>query len=165
MSVSVPDRRRGGRPPTPPPQRFRAKVDVRGPHECWPWTGGVTGAGTGSFRIDKTRTISAHGYAKFLATGVECPPDKQPQHRCKTSISVLCCNPTHIVYAPPGIYSDPPRGENSPAAKLTNAQVREIIARRRAGERPTDLAAEYGINRAYVRQLVAGCRRAPHHLA
>jgi hypothetical protein len=52
------------------------------------------------------------------------------------------------------------RGERSPAAKLTDAQVAEIRRRYAAGERAVDLAGEYGVHKGYVQQLARKARRA-----
>ena len=48
------------------------------------------------------------------------------------------------------------RGETNPQAKLTEAQAREVLARRRAGESGSVLAKEFGISQAAVCDLHAG---------
>jgi hypothetical protein len=48
------------------------------------------------------------------------------------------------------------RGERSAQAKLTRAQAADILRRRRAGERGTELAAEYGVSPQTVCDLKAG---------
>lgn len=151
-------RQRGGRRPTPPADRFHPKVDRRGPDDCWPWLGG-TSNGYGSFRIAIGHTVSAHGYAKELATGIACPPGMNPRHTCVGPGSKLCCNPDHVVYDRPGTATADP-GYVSPHQKLTDAQVRE--ARRRAweGERVIDLAAEYGVCQQHMSHIKHGHSRA-----
>lgn len=151
--------RRPGRKARPAPDRFREKVQQRGPDECWPWTGGTTGD-YGSFRVTTDRVVSAHGYAKLLATGVTCPTDLMPMHTCKTPNSSLCCNPDHIVYAPRNTTLFVVRGEAHPCCRLSDNQVRTIRVRALAGENQTRLAAEYGITPAYVSSIKAGRARA-----
>lgn len=76
-------------------ERFRAKVDRRGPDDCWPWTGhtlrgyGQFQAGTGR---DESRIVYAHRFAYELATG-EDPGDLFVCHRCDNP---PCCNPDHL---------------------------------------------------------------------
>lgn len=153
--VTVPRRRNRRRPPA---DRFREKVDVRGPDDCWPWTGG-TSNGYGCFRLDDVRRVSAHGYAKFLDTGEQCPAGKQPQHTCKTPASRLCCNPRHVVYDLPAATTVPLRGQASPSCILTDHDVRVIRLRASRGTRNVDLAAEYGVSPHYISQVKRGHRR------
>ena len=40
--------------------------------------------------------------------------------------------------------------------KLTDVQVREIIARRKAGESPVLLSIEFGVHREYIPRLCSG---------
>jgi hypothetical protein len=141
-------------------KRFQAKVDQRGPDDCWPWTAGTTTKGYGSFRVKAGQVVSAHGFAKLLATGVACPPGLIPLHTCKTPLSQRCCNPDHIVYAPPGSTTIPVRGEQHPCTKLSDAQVRAIRARALAGEAHTAIAAEYGIGYRHVSNIKNGRARA-----
>jgi hypothetical protein len=148
-----------GRKRTPPEARFLAKVDRRGPAECWPWTGGCAN-GYGSFRIAAGNVTSAHGYAKKLATGVDCPPGMHPLHTCKTPASKLCCNPAHVTYAHPGSTTIAVRGEAHPRAKLSDADVIDIRRRGRAGERNVDLAREYGVAQQHISHIKNGHKRA-----
>lgn len=87
-----------------PEQRFWAKVDVRGPDECWPWIGGVTGTGHGVFWIG-ARLIGAHVYAYELANG-PVPVGLDVGHRCHdldlkcaggvTCLHRRCVNDRHL---------------------------------------------------------------------
>lgn len=151
-------RRKGGRPRTPPADRFHPKVDRRGRDDCWPWLGGTTN-GYGSFRIGIGVAVSAHGYAKELATGIACPPGMNPRHTCVGLGSKLCCNPDHVVYDLPGT-STPDPDYVSPHRKLTDQQVRDARTRAWAGERVMDLAAEYGITQQYMSHIKHGHSRA-----
>jgi hypothetical protein len=91
------------RPTKPAEERFWAKVDKRGPDECWPWTAGTTKQGYGGFHPAKTDMVLAHRYAyeaefgpiedgdvldHMCHNGQGCPPGP-----CKHR---LCCNPAHL---------------------------------------------------------------------
>lgn len=68
-------------------ERIEARVDQRGPEECWPWVGGVSGekpvlSGTHSIQ----RRIFEHHFGKVprsLAVKPSCG-------------NMLCCNPAHL---------------------------------------------------------------------
>ncbi len=47
-------------------------------------------------------------------------------------------------------------GETAPNAKLSEAQAREILARRRAGEKGKDIAPDYGISVSVVYSIASG---------
>lgn len=49
----------------------------------------------------------------------------------------------------------PMKGSRNGSSKLTEAQVRKIRALRAAGERPTVLAARYGVCRTLIWKIVA----------
>lgn len=49
-------------------------------------------------------------------------------------------------------------GARNPGAKLSEESVRQIRARREAGELQKDLAAEYGVSKAAVSMLISGQR-------
>lgn len=54
-----------------------------------------------------------------------------------------------------------PRGERHPHATLSDLDVAEIRSRRLAGERQCDLAAEFGVSRPHISNIVAGKIRRP----
>lgn len=151
---------------------FWAKVDKRGPTECWPWTGAVTTHGYGSVKFQQ-RYRGAHRLAYILTNG-------QPQeglqvcHRCDNR---LCCNPAHYFLGTKkdnAVYSmNKGRnvfGERNVHAILTEAKVREIRARWRSnGKRAcaavnnaSELAKEYGVRREAI--LAVAARRTWKHL-
>lgn len=72
-------------------ERFWAKVDRRGPDECWPWTGATQQTGYGRFRVDG-RLQGAHRVAYVLTHG-HLRPGAHVLHRCDTP---GCCNPSHL---------------------------------------------------------------------
>ena len=72
-------------------ERFWDKVDMRAATECWPWMGGRTGRGYGTF-WDDGMARAAHKVAYELSTG-EVPEGKYVHHTCD---NVLCMNPGHL---------------------------------------------------------------------
>lgn len=84
--------------------QYRAKVDQRGPDECWPWLAYRNAHGYGQFNRSPVG-ILAHRYGWFLANGpipdghvidhtchdpAACDGGKQCQHRA-------CQNPAHMM--------------------------------------------------------------------
>jgi hypothetical protein len=74
--------------------RFWSKVSVRGPDECWPWSGATYPAGYGQFRWGD-RLQLAHRLA-FRDVGGEplASSRKVVRHTCNTP---ACVNPSHLV--------------------------------------------------------------------
>lgn len=105
--------RRTGKLGDPPPtssERFWAKVDRRGPDECWPWTDAPDPGGYGRFYLgskqDGTgRMWTAHRVAYEL-TYEPLPPGFVPDHLCHTRDPKCfagrdcphrrCVNPSHL---------------------------------------------------------------------
>ena len=88
----------------PAADRFRAKVDQRGPNECWYWTAGLLKAGYGGFHPIPSVTVTAHQFAYELAFG-PVPTGKWIDHTCHNGTDCTggnsclhrrCCNPEHL---------------------------------------------------------------------
>jgi hypothetical protein len=72
-------------------ERFWAKVDVRGPDDCWPWKAAKTGGGYGYIRVG-LRTLVASRIAYQLTKG-RIPKGKSILHSCDNP---PCMNPAHL---------------------------------------------------------------------
>ncbi len=72
--------------------RFWSHVDVKGPTDCWLWTG-ATSHGYGQVRINRRRIVYTHRVAYALMIGP--PPEgfAQLDHLCRNR---PCCNPKHL---------------------------------------------------------------------
>jgi hypothetical protein len=113
---------------------------------------GITGSGPG---VRRNRLV--HVVACERAHGPR-PDGMQVGHTCGVK---LCVNKLHVRWVTPTenaadkvLHGTVLRGEQSPAAKLTVADVYDIRRRAAAGiERQRDIAAEYGIDQAHVSGL------------
>lgn len=155
--------------PKTPEERFWAKVDRRGPHECWPWTGSRNRKGYGNFYPERTRPIGATHAALLYGAGVSVPVGLLVRHKCDNP---PCVNPAHLEL---GTVKDNARdmvergrlrigrryrGEANAQAKLDEAAVRAIRA---SGEGDAALALMFGVSRSAVRFARIG--RTWRHLA
>ncbi|WP_328336805.1 hypothetical protein [Streptomyces violaceus] len=141
--------------------RFWEKVDRGGPDDCWEWTAAVNEHGYGVMRPEGRRTgpgIKAHRVSLMLA-GVDVD-SLVVRHSCDNP---PCVNPAHLSTGTKADNSADmvargrsPRGSRSGASKLTERQVAEIRVRQAAGELHRVLAAEYGISRVTITNIVTG---------
>lgn len=141
--------------------RFWEKVERRGPDDCWEWTAAVNEHGYGVMRPEGQRsgpTVKAHRVSLMLA-GVDVD-GVVVRHSCDNP---PCVNPAHLSV---GTMADNsadmvsrdrhPRGSRSGTSKLTERQVVEIRVRQAAGELHRVLAAEYGVSRVTITNIVTG---------
>lgn len=132
------------------PDDFWAKVDRRGPDECWPWKASTykkkgkqmgygRHAGSGPFTY-------AHRCAWIFTHG-PILDGRLVMHKCD---NVLCCNPAHLRIGTDQDNNDDKLAKARHWGHLTPDDVREI--RRKAADGISDkvLAAEYNTVPRYI---------------
>lgn len=160
--------------------RFWSKVDRRGPDDCWEWQGAraglapgygtlwiadgvVPGAPSGTGR-KPGRMHPATRICRYLTTGEWPAGDMDVCHTCDNP---PCVNPAHLWLGTTleniqdcvrkgRARGGGMRGERNPMAKVSDDQVREILARTASGERHSDIAADYGISHTMVYRYSVG---------
>ncbi len=132
---------------------FWAKVDVRGPEDCWPWTASARKGGYGRFW-----SAPAPRYAWELVNG-PMPLDRLACHTCDNP---PCCNPAHIWAGTPSentrdaVKKQRRVGELCPGAKLSELDVREIVRRLQNGELPKAIAPRFGVGFSVIYRIKSG---------
>ncbi len=154
-------------------QSFWARVDVRGPSDCWPWKGTKGSKGYGVVQFFTGTNQRAHRVSLCLATRQSYYHDLLACHHCDNP---KCCNPAHLFWGTPrdnthdamrkGRLTKPPSSRQDGArnnnARLTADDVRAI--RRRYKPRKVthlDLAMAYGVAPDTIKAIV-GRKRWKH---
>jgi len=141
------------------------------PTPCRLWQGYADKQGYGRRKVlldnGKWRTIGTHRWVMEELLGRRLGPKEVILHACDNppcfridhrSVGTLAENNADMKRKkrnkkpPPHVY----HGEAHPMAKLTQAQVEEIKARRK--ERGADLAREFGVNRTTIYRVLNGIR-------
>jgi transposase len=156
---------RRGRPARNPEEAFWRFVHVRGPDDCWLWTGGTDksqgGVPYGRFWIGK-RAVRAHRYALELVIGEPVPRNRLACHTCDVP---LCCNPRHLYVGTTQTNAidredrrrrDRRPGERHHNARLTEADVLAIRAEKANGGQRRELADRYGVGPLHIDKIVRG---------
>lgn len=157
-------------------ERFWAKVDKGDGTGCWLWTRATNSYGYGIFAVTAQDTQLAHRIAWALTNG-PIPEGLHCLHRCDNP---PCVRPSHLFVGTAldnaldrerksrgnhvtgdrhGSRTHPeayPQGEDRPAAKLTEADVREIRRRRKAGQTLKAIAADYGVHHVTILRASTG---------
>lgn len=133
-----------------PESRFWRYVAPNHADECWPWAGGLNSKGYGRLAINGAARL-AHRFSYELAKGA-VPPGHEVCHSCDNP---SCVNPEHLFAAThyenmqdmtrKGRASDT-KGEKCGKAKLSNADVCEILRRFSIGDTGTQIAEDFGVS-------------------
>lgn len=138
---------------------FWSRVAISGPDDCWEWLAHRTKTGYGRLRFEGRR-IMAHRLADLITHGTPLPVGMEIMHTCDNPPSV---NPRHLRRAThQDNMSDrankgrSAKGERIGAAKLSEGDVRAIVALCRAGIEATAIASKFSISSAHVKRLDRG---------
>ena len=149
----------GKYPRSPLVDRLWAKVDRKGPDECWPWIAAKGHNGYGMIQY-QGRPRRAHRLVMELG-GVSIPKGVFVCHHCDNP---PCCNPAHLFL---GSAADNMRdrdvkgrvaaGERAARAKLTWAIV-DTIRSEYDGSfgQMTKMARRYGVTQRVIKLVVTG---------
>lgn len=143
--------------------RFWAKVDRRGPDDCWPWLASLFTTGYGRFKIWSYQNVPANRVA-WLLTKREDPGEMLVCHRCDNR---PCCNPGHLFL---GTVADNSadmvakgrwrggdhRGARNPGAMLDDERVRAIWSLILAGKTNVAIAEQFGVHHATISAIRRG---------
>jgi hypothetical protein len=134
---------------------------VQLPDGCWVWGAATFDTGYGMFSAGE-KTVRTHRYVWEAIYG-PIPDGLDVCHHCDNP---PCVRPDHLFLGTDQTNTDDKVakrrhgfGENHPGAKLSDAQVAEIRARRAAGERPYKLAKEFGVTYVHIWTLCTGRQR------
>jgi len=150
--------------------RLWAKVDRRGPDECWEWTASRFPEGYGRIG-DRTRAGGVNRASRAVLELELGRPLLPGMESCHTCDNPPCCNPAHLyegthaqnmadmVRAGRGFAALSTVGEANPNARLNEALVRDIRAAdlSRYGSQVA-LARRLGVTRETIREIRIGRR-------
>lgn len=145
---------------SPPILRIAAKINRRGPDECWPWTGPLSPKGDGRPRVSS-------GGKQWLASRLLYTIVHGPLPRglgiCHHCDNPSCMNMRHwFVGTQRENVADMQRkgrrariiGTRNPLAKMTDSLVAEMRARHAAGESMSALARWAGVSRITASMVI-----------
>lgn len=139
--------------------RFWSKVNRAGAEECWTWSAYRIPSGYGMFTIRKGTYMTASRVALALTVGRPLRLGEVACHHCDNP---PCVNPSHLFA---GTQTDnaldkirkgrgnPTHGEARCSSKLTEVQVREILAEPHRFGIYRELGRVYGVSNTVIKRI------------
>ena len=134
--------------------RFWAKVDKRGPNDCWEWTSAALPRGYGLLTLNGSNSY-AHRLSWEINHGRPIPDGMLICHHCDNP---ACCNPAHLFLGTPAdnTHDMVAKGRGRRGKhKLTDEEVLEIRARWRDPVTLRELGDRYGVSHETIRLVVS----------
>lgn len=142
---------------------FWAKVDKRGPDECWPWIGYVRPSSGHGFTSYKSKCVHASRKAWILTHGWP-GVNLSVLHRCD---NCLCCNPAHMYL---GTRADnmidrwartpaAERGQRNRSRVLFDTQIDELFVMRANGKTLQQCADHFHVHIATICRYITERKR------
>lgn len=135
-----------------------AYIDMRGPDDCWPWTGPWGGrAGQERrpyFQADGRRTM-AYRWVWELVHGERLPRSQQLLHSCDNgSYPTGCCNPAHLRRGShQENMNDMVSRERHGLPKFAVNGIRTLLEK---GRTQQEIAELYGVSREAISAIATG---------
>lgn len=145
--------------------RFWAKVDRRGPDECWPWTGYVRPSGHGQTTHQCFTVLSSR--KAWILTHGPIRDGKCVNHTCDNP---LCCNPGHMYLGSRADnmidrWSGASPGERFPRGRphvITSGGLEKLRQMQRSGATRRECAAAFGVHVATIGRYMETLRKQTH---
>lgn len=156
-----------------PEERFWLQVTKPGgPSDCWLWLGPRSQSGRYGLIVIDGRNVRAHRFALSMQLGRPIAPGLASLHTCDVTLCVRNDEQSHLFEGThqnnmddmrakgrdhhPGAGISQVRGERSPAAKLTESDVREIRCLLAEGHTLRSLAARFGVSKGPITGIARG---------
>ena len=131
--------------------RYWAKVDRRGPDECWPWLGATARNGYGKVILDGRLVTATH--VSLMLDGRPRPVGLLVRHTCDNP---PCVNPRHLLAGTVADNSRDMMERGRSPAKLTRPQVASIKRGLLDGKDRRALASETGVSKSTIDAIATG---------
>lgn len=122
---------------------------------CWLWKGAKQKNGYGTTVDENRRRVGVHRFVYEATHGVVLARKQLVCHTCDVR---ACCNPDHLWR---GSYSDNvqdmvTKGRHGAQSRFSDADVAEMLAAVKRGERTSSVAARFGVSTSYLSTVLRG---------